>query len=118
MLTWVRRVLERLHTKDPDHDGLRRAVRAAIMVPLTAGLSLIVVGGTAAPLFAVLGAYWFMVVTDFPGNRQNRAVAYLGLGVNGSILIALGTLVTSVAWLAVPLMLVLGVAVTLAGVMS
>ncbi|MBO0878903.1 MAG: FUSC family protein [Mycobacterium sp.] len=118
MLSWIRRVSERLHTKDPDHDGLRRAIRAAIMVPLTAGLSLVVVGGTAAPLFAVLGAYWFMVVTDFPGNRHNRAVAYLGLGVNGSILIALGTLVTSIAWLAVSLMLVLGVAVTLAGVMS
>jgi hypothetical protein len=56
-----------------------------------------------------------MVVTDFPGNRQNRAVAYLGLGLNGSILIVLGTLVTRVAWLAVMLTLILGVAVTLAG---
>lgn len=121
MLIWVGpiwRALEQLRAKDPDHDGLRRAIRAAIMVPLAAGFSLVVVGGTAAPLFAVLGAYWLMVVTDFPGNRQNRAVAYLGLGVNGSILIALGTLVTPVAWLAVPLMLVLGVAVTLAGVVS
>jgi fusaric acid resistance family protein len=121
MLIWVapiQRALEQLRTKDPDRDGLRRGIRAAIMVPLTTGFSLVVVGGTAAPLFAVLGAYWLMVVTDFPGNRQNRAVAYLGLGVNGSILIALGTLVTRVAWLAVTLMLVLGVAVTLAGVVS
>jgi Fusaric acid resistance protein-like len=121
MLIWVapiRRAFDRLRTKDPDHDGLRRALRAAIMVPLAAGFSLVVVGGTAAPLFAVLGAHWLMVVTDFPGNRQNRAVAYLGLGVNGSILIALGTLVTPIAWLAVTLMLVLGVAVTLAGVIS
>jgi len=59
-----------------------------------------------------------MVVTDFPGNRQNRAVAYLGLGVNGSILIAIGTLVGPIAWLAVTLMFVLAVAVTLAGVAS
>jgi hypothetical protein len=74
----VRRALERLHTKDPDRDGLRRAIRAAIVVPLAAGFGRLIVGGTAAPLFAVLGAYWLMVVTDFPGNRQNRAVAYLG----------------------------------------
>ncbi len=119
MAIWpVRRALERLHTKDPDRDGLRRAIRAAIVVPLAAGLGRVLVGGTAAPLFAALGAYWLMVVTDFPGNRQNRAVAYLGLGLNGSILIVLGTLVTRVAWLAVMLTLILGVAVTLAGALS
>jgi hypothetical protein len=119
MAIWpVRRALERLHAKDPDRDGLRRAIRAAIVVPLAAGFGRLIVGGTAAPLFAVLGAYWLMVVTDFPGNRQNRAVAYLGLGLNGSILIVLGTLVTRVAWLAVMLTLILGVAVTLAGALS
>jgi Fusaric acid resistance protein-like len=119
MAIWpVRWALERLRTKDPDRDGLRRAIRAAIMVPLAAGFGRVVVGGTAAPLFAALGAYWLMVVTDFPGNRQNRAVAYLGLGLNGSILIALGTVVTRVAWLAVTLTFILGVAVTLAGVLS
>ena len=119
MAIWpVRRALDRLHSKDPDRDGLRRAIRAAIVVPLAAGFGRLLVGGTAAPLFAVLGAYWLMVVTDFPGNRQNRAVAYLGLGLNGSILIVLGTLVTRVAWLAVMLTLILGVAVTLAGALS
>jgi Fusaric acid resistance protein-like len=119
MAIWpVRWALERLRTKDPDRDGLRRATRAAIVVPLAAGLGRVLVGGTATPLFAALGAYWLMVVTDFPGNRQNRTVAYLGLGLNGSILIALGTLVTHVAWLAVALTFILGVAVTLAGVLS
>jgi Fusaric acid resistance protein-like len=114
----VRRTLQRLGAKDPDHDGLRRGIRAAIVVPLAAGLGRVLVGGTAAPLFAVLGAYWLMVITDFPGNRQNRTVAYLGLGLNGSILIVLGTFVTRVAWLAVMLTLILGVAVTLAGALS
>ena len=119
MAIWpVRWASQQLRTKDPDRDTLRRAIRAAVIVPLAAGFGRIVVGGTAAPLFAALGAYWLMVVTDFPGNRQNRAVAYLGLGLNGTILIALGTLVTHVAWVAVTLTFVLGVVVTLAGVLS
>jgi hypothetical protein len=83
MLIWVapiRRALDRLRTKDPDHDGLRRALRATIMVSLAAGFSLVAVGGAAAPRFAVLGAHWLMVVTAFPGNRQNRAVGLPRLG--------------------------------------
>ncbi len=49
-----------------------------------------------------------MVLADFPGNRQTRAVAYAGLGINGAVLITLGTLVSPHAWLAVPLMFLLG----------
>jgi hypothetical protein len=65
MAIWpVRRALELLRTGDPDRDGLRRAIRAAITVPLTAGSSLVIVGGTAAPLFALLGAFWLMVMND------------------------------------------------------
>jgi hypothetical protein len=38
--------LARLRTGDPDRDGLRRAIRAAITVPLAAGFSLVTVGGS------------------------------------------------------------------------
>ncbi|HTX96881.1 MAG TPA: FUSC family protein [Mycobacterium sp.] len=114
----VRALAERSRAKDPEHDGLRRAIRAGITVPLATGFSLAVVGGTAAPLFTLLGAFWLMVVTDFPGNRQNRALAYLGLGLNGCVLVALGTWVAPIGWLAVTLTFVLGVAVTVAGVAS
>ena len=114
----IRETLQLFGTKDPERDALRRAIRAAIMVPLTAGFAFVVVGGRAAPQYALLGAFWLLVVTDFPGNRQQRAVAYLGLAVNGFVLITLGTLVAPIAWLAVTLMFVLGVAVTLAGMLS
>lgn len=103
---------------DPEGDGLRRAVRAGITVPFATGLGLVVFGGTAAPLFTLLGSFWFMVLTDFPGNRQSRALAYLGLGVNGCALVALGTWVSPIGWLAVTLMFFLGVVVTVAGVAS
>ncbi|MDT5154359.1 MAG: hypothetical protein QOI01_6092, partial [Mycobacterium sp.] len=59
-----------------------------------------------------------LITVDFPGNRPARALAYGGLGVNGVILITLGTLVSPIPWLAVLTMFVLAVAVTLSGVLS
>ena len=115
---FIKQTLERLRSHDPEHDALRRAARAAITVPVAASVSLVVAGGTQAPLYTLLGAFWLMVVTDFPGNRQNRAAGYLGLGFNGFVLLTLGTVVSSIPWLAVTLTFVLGVAVTLAGVLS
>ena len=111
-------MLERLGAQDPERDALRRAARAAITVPVVAAVARVVAPGTDAPLYALLGAFWLMVMVDFPGNRQNRAVGYLGLGLNGIVLLTLGTLVAPIPWLAVTLMFVLGVTVTLAGVVS
>ena len=110
--------VERLRTRDPERDGLRRAVRAAIVVPVAAAVTFVVVGGSQAPLFAIVGAFWLMVLVDFPGDRRRRALAHCGVGLNGAVLITLGTLVAPMPWLAVTLMFVLSVAVMLAGVLS
>src|SRR3984893_403539 len=121
MLTRVSPIRRAAHVRrnnDPEGAALDRAVRAALMVPLTAGFAFVVVGGRATPLYALLGAFWLLVVTEFPGNRRQRAVAHLGLAVNGFVLITVGTLVAPVAWLAVTLMFLLGVAVTLASMLS
>ncbi|OBI21827.1 fusaric acid resistance protein [Mycobacterium sp. E2327] len=114
----IRQTLEQLRTEDPERDALKRAVRAAIMVPITAGVAFAVVGGTVTPLYALLGAFWLLVVTEFPGNRQQRAVGYLGLTVNGIVLISVGTLVAPIPWLAVALMFLLAIAATLASLLS
>jgi len=114
----LRRAVERLRSRDPEHDALRRAVRAAIVVPTAAAVSFFVIGGSQAPLFTLIGSFWLMVLVDFPGNRQNRALAYCGLAFNGAVLITLGTLVAPIPWLAVTLMFILGMAVTLSGVLS
>lgn len=97
---------------------MRRAARAAVTVPAAAALSLAISDGTEAPLYTLLGAFWLMIFTEFPGNRQNRAVGYLGLGCNGLILITVGTAVAPFPWLAAALTFVLGAAITLAGVLS
>jgi hypothetical protein len=109
---------KRLRKGDPERDGLRRAGRAAIVVPLAAAVSFWAVGGSQAPLFTIVGALWLMVLVDFPGDRRGRALAHLGVGCNGAVLITVGTLAAPIPWVAVTLMFVLGVAVTLAGVLS
>ena len=114
----LRHVLDRLRARDPDFDALRRAVRAAVVVPTAAAVSFAVGGGSQTPLFTIFGSVALLILVDFPGNRPARALAYCGLGFNGAILISLGTLVAPHPWLSVVLMFVLGAAVTFAGVLS
>lgn len=113
----VRRAVNRIRQRDPEYDGLRRAVRAALVVPLAGAIGF-AVGGSQTPLFTIFGSFALMVLVDFPGNTAHRALAYAGLGINGVILISLGTLVAPHAAVAVPLMFVLGVVITFSGVFS
>ena len=114
----LRHVLNRWRARDPEHDALRRALRAAVVVPTAAAVSFAIDGGSQTPLFTIFGSVALVILVDFPGNRQARALAYCGLGFNGAVLITLGTLVAPHPWLSVAMMFVLGVAVTFAGVLS
>jgi len=107
-----------MRARDPEYDALRRALRAAIVVPIAAAVSFAIGGGSQTPLFTIFGSVALLIMVDFPGNRPARALAYCGLGFNGAVLITLGTLVAPHPWLSVALMFVLGVAVTFAGVLS
>ena len=112
------RILDWLQQRDPEYDALRRAARAAIVVPIAAAASFLVAGDSQAPMFAIFGSVALLIITDFPGNREARALAYAGLGFNGAVLIAAGTLVAPYPWLSVGLMFVLGVTVMFSGVLS
>src|SRR4051812_1911470 len=107
-----------MRARDPDFDALRRALRAAIVVPIAAAVSFTFAGGSQTPLFTIFGSVALLIMVDFPGNRPVRALAFCGLGFNGAILITLGTLVAPHPWLSVALMFVLGVVVIFAGVLS
>ncbi|MCW2560168.1 MAG: rane protein-like protein, partial [Mycobacterium sp.] len=113
-----RRAADRIKERDPEHDALRRAVRAAIVVPIVGAVAFAVGGGSQTPMFAIFGSVALLVMVDFPGNRPARAVAYCGLGFNGAVLITLGSLVAPIPWLAVTSMFLLAVAVTFSGVLS
>lgn len=112
------RVAGRIHDRDPENDGARRALRAAIVIPVAAAVSFAVGGGSQTPLFTIFGSIALLIVVDFPGNVNARALAYAGLGFNGAILISVGTLVAPIPWLAVTLMFVIGVAISFSGVLS
>ena len=68
-LDWIRQ-------RDPEYDALRRAVRAAIVLPISAAVSFLLAGGTQAPMFAIFGSVALLIIADFPGNRSARALAY------------------------------------------
>ncbi len=112
------RARERIRDRDPEHDAARRALRAAIVLPLAAAVGFAVGSGSQTPLFAIFGSVALLITVDFPGNRPARALSYGGLGVNGFVLITVGSLVAPIPWLAVLTMFVLGVAVTFSGVLS
>lgn len=112
-----RRLLEHVRDRDPELDALRRAARAGLVIPVAAAVGF-AAGGDQTPLFAIFGSIALLIAADFPGNRYGRATAYAGLAVLGAVLITLGTLISPHAWLAVLTMLVLGVLVTFAGVLS
>lgn len=113
-----RRAADRIRRRDPEFDALRRAARAAIVLPIAAAVSFSVAGDSQTPLFTIFGSVALLILVDFPGNRPARALAYAGLGLLGVLLITLGTLVSPHPWLSVAVMFVLGGVVTFCGVLS
>lgn len=113
----VRRLLDQLESRDPEFDALRRAARAAMVLPVSAALGFLA-GGDQTPMYAIFGSIALLIVVDFPGNRAGRATAYTGLGVVGAGLISLGTVVAEKPWLALTTMFALGILITFAGVLS
>jgi hypothetical protein len=113
-----RRFADGLRTRDPGYDGLRRAVRAALAVPLAATVSYALAPHSLTPVFTLVGAIALLVICDFPGARATRATAYAGLAVAGAVLIAAGTWAAPHPWVAVPLCFVVGAVVSLLGLLS
>ncbi len=112
------RVVDLLRQRDPEFDALRRATRAAMVVPIAAAVGFTLGTGSQTPLFSIFGSVALLILVDFPGNRPARALAYCGLGANGLVLITLGTLVADHPLVSVAVMFVLGVVVTFSGVLS
>jgi hypothetical protein len=92
-LLW-RRAVDRIRRRDPEHDAARRAVRAALVLPLAAATGFALGSGSQTPLFAIFGSVALLITVDFPGNRPARALAYplavsvavaFGLGAGGGL---------------------------------
>ena len=107
---WVR-------AHDPDGTALHKAVKVAVAV--TVGLAVgTLIGNAQLSLFASFGGMAMLIFADFPGNRNARLGAYLGLFVVGAVLIAVGTLLSGLPLFAVIGMAVIGFLVLFFGVLS
>ncbi|MCX6483253.1 MAG: FUSC family protein, partial [Mycobacterium sp.] len=114
----IRRWSEQLRQRDPERDAARRALRAAIFIPLAAAASFAVAGDNQTPIFTILGSIALLIAADFPGTVGTRALGYFGLAINGVVLITVGTWAAPHPWVAVPLCFGVGMAVNFIGLLS
>ena len=100
---------------DPDFAALRRAARAAIVIPLSLAVAVFVLRNAQATLYIAFGCFALLVFGDFGGSRQLRAAAYLSVTLVGFALVSLGTLASFNPWMAALATLLIGFAVSFAG---
>ena len=112
------RLLRWLNAHDPGWFGVRRAVRAAVVVPVVFAIGSEVIGNAQLATFAAFGSFAMLLFVNLTGGLLTRAGAYLGLGAAGAALISIGTALMSPDWLAVLAMLVVAFVVLFAGVVS
>src|SRR5271167_67018 len=92
--------LQRLGRRDPDLAALRRAGRAAIVMPAVFALGEEVIGDPTLALFGAFGSFAMLLLVDFRGPMVERQRNQATLVVACCALICLGTLVSQSAWLA------------------
>jgi uncharacterized membrane protein YccC len=114
----VRAAWDWLRGHDPGYGALRRATRAAIVMPLMFALGDKVIANPVIATFAAFGSFAMLLLVDFTGPMQQRLLDQAGLGLGCAALICLATLVSRTTWLAVAGMVVVGFAVLFSGVVS
>src|SRR3981081_4730495 len=101
---------------DPGFAALRRATRAAIVIPLTFAFGQFGLHDSQNIIFIVFGGFALLVMSDFGGLRRTREIPYLTTTLGGGVLIALGTLVSQNVLRAGAAMLVVGFVISFASV--
>jgi uncharacterized membrane protein YccC len=96
----------------------RRAVRTAILMPALFALGSEVIGNAGVATFAAFGAFALLLLADFGGTLTERLTAQAALVVTGCVFIPIATLASASPWTAAAAMLVVGLAVLFAGVVS
>src|SRR4051794_711108 len=101
----------RLRFTDPGFDALKKAARAAIVMPAVLAFADKVIAQPQTTILAGLGSFAVLVLADFRGPARGRFRAYLLLAVAGATFITLGTLCSQDPWLGAAVMAVVGFAV-------
>jgi hypothetical protein len=110
--------LQWLSRRDRDLAALRRAGRAAIVMPAMFALGDEVIANAALATFAAFGSFAMLLLADFAGPLRERLQAQAALALAGFALVSLGTLVCRSVWLATVAMAIVGFVVIFAGVVS
>jgi hypothetical protein len=117
---WLARVhpVRWLGQRDRGFAALRRATRAAIIMPAMFALGDKVIGNPQLATFAAFGSFAMLLLVDFGGPMAERFQAQAALVVTGGVFVCLATLASQTVWLAAVAMAVVGFGVIFAGVVS
>jgi uncharacterized membrane protein YccC len=107
-----------LRTHDPGYGALRRATRAAVIMPAMFAIGDKVIGNPILATFAAFGSFAMLLLVDFSGPIRDRVLAQSALVVACAVLICLGTLASRSTVAAALAMAVVGFAILFAGVVS
>ena len=107
-----------LGQRDRGFAALRRATRAAIIMPAMFAVGDKVIGNPQVATFAAFGSFAMLLLVDFGGSMAERLQAQAALVVTGGVFVCLATLASQTAWLAAVAMAVVGFGVIFAGVVS
>src|SRR3984957_18125138 len=107
-----------LGQRDRGFAALRRATRAAIIMPAMFALGDKVIGNPQLATFAAFGSFAMLLLVDFDGPMAERLQAEAALAVTGGVFVCLATQASQTAWLAAVAMAVVGFGVIFAGVVS
>ena len=110
-VSWIR-------TRDGDLLALRRAGRAAIVMPGLFAIGIEVIGNPTVAAFAAFGSFSMLLLASFGGPMRDRIRAHLALALCGAAFVTVGTLASTVDWLAAIVTAALAFAVLFAGVVS
>jgi uncharacterized membrane protein YccC len=107
-----------LRKRDRGLAALRRAGRAAVVMPAMLALGDEVLGNTELATFAAFGSFAMLLLVDFGGPTRDRLGAQAALALVGAVFVCAGTLASQSPLLAAAAMALVAFAVLFAGVVS
>jgi uncharacterized membrane protein YccC len=111
-------LFRRFFARDAGFSALRRALRAAVVMPTAFATCVLLLHQPVMASFAAFGALATVLFVEFGGPMRDRLLSQVTLILTQLLLIAIGTLAGQKLWLAVPVTLVVAFAVIFAGVLS
>ncbi len=101
-----------------DMAALKKAARAAIVMPSVFAFADTVIGQPQTSIFAAFGSFAILVLVDVEAPPLPRLLTYLALAATGAVLITLGTVCSRDAWVAAAATAVVGFCVLMSGVIN